>query len=69
MLDLKFITENTEALKANLELRGFRDIGILDELARIIHKKKNFKRKRSLCARRGTGLVKRSEKSNNPAEI
>ncbi|EQA45841.1 serine--tRNA ligase [Leptospira broomii serovar Hurstbridge str. 5399] len=44
MLDLKFITENTEALKANLELRGFKDIGILDELARIIHKKKELQK-------------------------
>ncbi|EPG73087.1 serine--tRNA ligase [Leptospira fainei serovar Hurstbridge str. BUT 6] len=44
MLDLKFITENTEALKANLELRGFKDIGLLDELARIIHRKKELQK-------------------------
>lgn len=68
MLDLKFITENTEALKANLELRGFKDIGLLDELARIIHRKKNFKRKRNLFAKRGIRQAKRSEKLSSPVE-
>ncbi|TGK61847.1 serine--tRNA ligase [Leptospira wolffii] len=44
MLDLKFITDNTEELKANLELRGFKDLGILDELASIILKKKDLQK-------------------------
>lgn len=44
MLDLRFITENTEALKANLDLRGFKDLGLLDELTKIVHKKKELQK-------------------------
>ncbi|MCG6162204.1 serine--tRNA ligase, partial [Leptospira bandrabouensis] len=31
MLDLRYITENTEDLKKVLELRGFKEIGIIDQ--------------------------------------
>ncbi len=44
MLDLRFITDNTEELKANLELRGFKDLAVLDQLASIILKRKNLQK-------------------------
>lgn len=44
MLDLKFITDNTEELKSNLELRGFKDLAVLDQLASIILKRKDLQK-------------------------
>ncbi|TGK07179.1 serine--tRNA ligase [Leptospira semungkisensis] len=44
MIDLKYITENTEELKANLERRGFKDLAVLDELASIILKRKDLQK-------------------------
>lgn len=44
MLDLRYITENTEDLKKILELRGFKDIGIIDQLTSIIHRKRELQR-------------------------
>ncbi|MBM9576759.1 serine--tRNA ligase [Leptospira sp. 201903070] len=44
MLDLRYITENTEDLRKILELRGFKDIGIIDQLTSIIHRKRELQR-------------------------
>ncbi|TGK27992.1 serine--tRNA ligase [Leptospira gomenensis] len=44
MLDLRYITENTEDLKKVLELRGFKEIGIIDRLTEIIRKKREFQK-------------------------
>ncbi|TGK03165.1 serine--tRNA ligase [Leptospira langatensis] len=44
MIDLKFITDNTEELKANLERRGFKDLAVLDELAGIILRRKDLQK-------------------------
>ncbi|TGM08397.1 serine--tRNA ligase [Leptospira barantonii] len=44
MLDLRYITENTEDLKKVLELRGFKEIGIIDELKSIIQRKREFQK-------------------------
>ncbi|MBM9499579.1 serine--tRNA ligase [Leptospira sp. 201903071] len=44
MLDLRYITENTEDLRKVLELRGFKDIGIIDQLTSIIHRKRELQR-------------------------
>ncbi|TGK11139.1 serine--tRNA ligase [Leptospira stimsonii] len=44
MLDLRYITENTEDLKKVLELRGFKDIGVIDQLTSIIHRKRELQR-------------------------
>ncbi|AOP35788.1 serine--tRNA ligase [Leptospira tipperaryensis] len=44
MLDLRYITENTEDLKKILELRGFKDIGIIDQLTSIIRRKRELQR-------------------------
>ncbi|TQE74198.1 serine--tRNA ligase [Leptospira noguchii] len=44
MLDLRYITEKTEDLKKVLELRGFKEIGIIDELKAIIQRKREFQK-------------------------
>ncbi|EMO74691.1 hypothetical protein LEP1GSC127_0127 [Leptospira kirschneri str. 200801925] len=69
MLDLRYITENTEDLKKVLELRGFKEIGIIDELKSIIQKNVSFKKKRIFLEKNETKPVKKSERLNKPAEI
>lgn len=44
MLDLRYITENTEDLKKVLERRGFKEVGIIDELKSIIQKKRELQK-------------------------
>lgn len=66
MLDLRYITENTEDLKKVLELRGFKEIGIIDELKSIIQRKREFQKEADILreernkASKEVGKIKQS---------